>query len=296
MSVIANELGGQTVRFVCWDAQLTKGDRFGLTQALLPFPGDEQSFLSPFPARSTYSEILQTRYVDQTRAIQQDCGSWAGELELRERPELDQIELRCTFLTNTILIDTNDDFIADGEVAKGSTVSKVLGKFLISELKQPSPGLQPNRSNNQPTSSQPVSANSLRGYVIEGIEVKVLNRRSNQLTSLEQRENPYGLDMDLLIMVKVKGTTGDLPSAAANLLLAIHAPGYDYPATGPVSDWNIVHTRPLKLGSHDGTSYFFPFLVDYQCYPKVQLTATIVQAESANNASFFQSLNLGCAE
>ncbi len=98
--------------------------------------------------------------------------------------------------------------------------------------------------------------------------------------------------MDLLISVTIRNLQQDSDAAFQkfpNLTLTINAPGYDYPATGPVPPWQESHTRPLNFSSGRPVSSF-PFLVEYQCYFDVELTATLP------HTTFSKTIELGCAE
>lgn len=329
LNVAKNSRGGRQVHVTCWDTVVKKGDRYGLSRYRLPYPGDEAQFLPPLSRRSRYTEALTTRYADQVRASQNECGFLGGEIQFRTRKELDRLELQCVFNVSGILIDTDGDFVADGEASESTFVNKIVGKFAISELEkplavQPQPASIPTQgpangstlpsltgdnsvtsvfptagtadstpttaAPGSPTAAAPTSAN----YVLEAIDVQIFNRLQNQLMPLNQRENPYGLGMDLLVSVKVKPGTQAIP-AGTNLVLSINAPSYDTPATGPVPAWNAVQTRSLSF-SNDQFSHSFPFLADYRCYPQVQLTATLIQPGQSAGPSLTKTLNLSCAE
>jgi|GEM_PF-1944412 len=329
-NVVKNSRGGQQVHVTCWDAVVKKGDRYGLSRYRLPYPGDEAQFLPPLSRRSRYTEALTTRYADQVRASQNECGFLGGDIQFRTRKELDLLELQCVFNVSGILIDTDGDFVADGEASESAFVNKIVGKFAISELEKPLASQpQPTSVSTQdpangttlpsltgdnsvtsvfppagtadstttttalgsPTAAAPTSAN----YALEAIDVQIFNRLKNQLIPLNQRENPYGLGMDLLVSVKVKPGTQAIPPGT-NLVLSINAPSYDTPTTGLVPAWNTVQTRSLSFGSNNQLSHSFPFLADYRCYPQVQLTATLIQPGQSAGPSLTKTLDLSCAE
>ncbi|WP_299491452.1 hypothetical protein [Acaryochloris sp. IP29b_bin.137] len=332
LHVFKNNRGGRQVHVTCWDTELKKGDRYGLSRNTLPYPGDEAQFLPPLPRRSRYTEPLNTRFPGPVRTSQNECGSLGGEIQYRTRKEIDRLELQCVFTVGAVLIDTDGDFVSDGEASRGTLIDKIVGKFAISELERPlvaqpqttpsssglpidrtlpplnradrvsdifsspSPanptdGSVPSPSAATPTTPGPATANA----VLQAIDVQIFNRLKNQLVPLNQRWNPYGLGMDLLISVKVKPGTQATPPGT-NLVLAINAKGYATPATGPVPAWNSVQTRSLSFISNDQFSHSFPFLAEYQCYSQVQLTATLIQPGQTAGPSLTRTLDLSCAE
>ncbi len=333
LHVFKNNRGGRQVQVACWDTEIKKGDRYGLSRDSLPYPGDEDQFLPPLPRRSRYTEPLTARFPGPVRSSQNECGFLGGDIQYRTRKDIDRLELQCVFTAGAILIDTNGDFVSDGETSRGTLIDKIVGKFAISELEkprvappqttssstgapvdgtplpplnndtgvsdifsQPSPASaketpDPGAAAAAPTPTGPVSANA----VLQAIDVQIFNRLKNQLVPLNQRWNPYGLGMDLLISVKVKPSAQATPPGT-NLVLAINAKGYDTPATGPVPAWNSVQTRSISFISNDQFSHSFPFLAEYQCYSQVQLTATLIQPGQSAGPSLTRTLDLSCAE
>lgn len=333
LHVFKNTRGGRQVHVACWDTEVKKGDRYGLSRYALPYPGDEAQFLPPLPRRSRYTEPLNTRFSGPVRSSQNECGFLGGDIQYRTRKDIDRLELQCVFTVGAILIDTDGDFVSDGEASRGTLIDKIVGKFAISELEKPlftqpqttrssaatprngiplSPQNQedevtdlfynpsPTTANKAPvpgptaaapTATGPTSANA----VLQAIDVQIFNRLNNQLVPLNQRWNPYGLGMDLLIAVKVKpGKQETQPGTS--LVLAINAKGYNTPATGPIPAWNTVYTRPISVNANDQFSYSFPFLAEYRCYSQVQLTATLIQPGLTTGPSLTRTLDLSCAE
>ncbi|WP_299402478.1 hypothetical protein [Acaryochloris sp. IP29b_bin.148] len=137
LRVFQNTRGGRQVQVTCWDAEVKKGDRYGLSRSTLPYPGDEAQFLPPLPRRSRYTEPLNARFPEPVRASQNECGFLGGDLQFRARKDIDRLELQCVFPVGAVLIDTDGDFVADGEASKGSLINKRVGKFAISELEKP---------------------------------------------------------------------------------------------------------------------------------------------------------------
>lgn len=331
LHVFKNTRGGRQVNVACWDTEVKKGDRYGLSRDVLPYPGDEAQFLPPLPRRSRYTEPLKTRFPDPVRTSQNECGSLGGDIQYRARKDIDRLELQCVFTVGAVLIDTDGDFVSDGEASRGTLIDKIVGKFAISELEKPLVAPPPTTS---PSTGTPVDSNALpplqgedtvsdvfpsasspsttdvpaqtsaaptpqgptSAYaVLQAIDVQIFNRLKNQLVPLNQPWNPYGLGMDLLISVKVKpGTQETQPGT--NLVLAINAKGYNTSATGPVPAWNQVQSRSIAINANDQFSYSFPFLAEYRCYSEVQLTATLIQPGLTTGPSLTKTINLGCAE
>ncbi len=326
LHVSKNPQGGRQVNVTCWNTEVKKGDRDGLSRDRVPYPGEEAQFLPPLPRRSRYTEALNTRFAEPVRASQNECGSLGGEIQFRTRKDIDRLELQCVFNVGAVLIDTDGDFVPDGETSQGTPIDKIVGKFAISELEKPlvaqpsdpSPTadsvandtlLPPLNgadrvtdvfpdtvdSSAPPTATPTATGSASTNAVLEAIDVQVFNRLKNQLVPLNQPSNPYGLGMDLLISVKVKPGTQS-PPPGSNLVLSINANGYNTPATGAVSAWNSTQTRSISFSSKDQFSHSFPFLAEYQCYPQVQLTATLIQPGQPAGSSLTKTLDLSCAE
>lgn len=131
-----------------------------------------------------------------------------------------------------------------------------------------------------------------KSFKIDDINVRVFDRSTNQVFPLSELPNHYGLDMDLLVSVKVIGVTSQSFAQLVprqKVTLSIDAPGYMTAATGDVPPWQENHTRSVFISSKATTSYL-PFIVEYQCYPHVIFTAST--AESTKS----ETVALPCAE
>lgn len=127
---------------------------------------------------------------------------------------------------------------------------------------------------------------------IEDITLQVYDRSTNKLSPLSPLPNPYGMDMDILVTVKVRGN----PTPPSNQLvprqkirLVVDGKGYTTPATGKVSPWKETQTRSVFIAPEKEISYV-PFLIEYKCYPNVAFTASIA------TSSQWKSYPLPCAE
>lgn len=129
-------------------------------------------------------------------------------------------------------------------------------------------------------------------FKVEDITLQVFDRSANKLSPLSPLPNPYGMDMDVLVTVKVRGT----PTPASNqvvppqkIRLVVDGKGYTTAATGKVSPWKETQTRSVFIAPDKEISYV-PFLVEYKCYPNVAFTASV------STSSLWKSFPLSCAE
>jgi hypothetical protein len=127
---------------------------------------------------------------------------------------------------------------------------------------------------------------------IEDITLQLFDRSTNKLSPLSPLPNPYGMDMDILVSVKVKGK----PTPPSNQLvppqkirLVVDGKGYTTAATGRVSPWKETQTRSVFIPPETQIS-FVPFLIEYKCYPNVAFTASVA------SSSQWKNLSLPCAE
>ncbi|HEY9670441.1 MAG TPA: hypothetical protein V6D11_03285 [Waterburya sp.] len=129
-------------------------------------------------------------------------------------------------------------------------------------------------------------------FRIEDITLQVFDRSTNKLFPPSPLPNPYGLDMDILASVKVRGNPTSSSAQAVppqKIRLVIDAKGYTTAATGRVSPWQETQTRSVFIPPDKETSYI-PFLVEYKCYPNVVFTASL------STSSKSKTLSLPCAE
>lgn len=121
---------------------------------------------------------------------------------------------------------------------------------------------------------------------VEEITVQIYDRATGRLIPLGSPPNPYGLDMDLLIAVKLKGPT---PARIYDLNLSMDAPAYNTPATGLVPALKVRQSRRVSSMPESRTA-FFPFALEYVCYPEVMITARLDKSFKT------RKIGLGCAE
>ncbi|MBD2016375.1 hypothetical protein H6F96_20665 [Microcoleus sp. FACHB-53] len=127
---------------------------------------------------------------------------------------------------------------------------------------------------------------------IEDITLQVFDRSTNKLSPLSPLPNPYGMDMDILVTVKVRGNQTPPPNQLVppqKIRLVVDGKGYTTPATGKVSPWKETQTRPVFIAPEKEISYV-PFLIEYKCYPNVAFTASL------STSSQWKNFSLPCAE
>lgn len=127
---------------------------------------------------------------------------------------------------------------------------------------------------------------------IEDITLQVFDRSTNKLSPLSPLPNPYGMDMDILVTVKVRGNQTPPPNQLVppqKIRLVVDGKGYTTPATGKVSPWKETQTRSVFIAPEKEISYV-PFLIEYKCYPNVAFTASL------STSSQWKNFSLPCAE
>ena len=126
---------------------------------------------------------------------------------------------------------------------------------------------------------------------IEDITLQVFDRSTNTLSPLSPLPNPYGMDMDVLVTVKVRGNQTPPSNQVVppqKIRLVIDGKGYTTAATGKVSPWKETQTRSVFIPSETKISYV-PFLIEYKCYPNVAFTASV------STSNLWKSFPLSCA-
>lgn len=127
---------------------------------------------------------------------------------------------------------------------------------------------------------------------IEDITLQVLDRSTNKLSPLSPLPNPYGMDMDILVSVKVRGKQTPPSNQLVppqKIRLVVDGKGYTTAATGRVSPWKETQTRSVFIPPETEISYV-PFLIEYKCYPNVAFTASL------STSSQWKNFSLPCAE
>ncbi|HEY9608574.1 hypothetical protein [Allocoleopsis sp.] len=127
---------------------------------------------------------------------------------------------------------------------------------------------------------------------IEDITLQVFDRSTNKLSPLSPLPNPYGMDMDVLVTVKVRGNQTPPSNQVVQpqkIRLVVDGKEYTTAATGKVSSWKETQTRSVFIAPEKEISYI-PFLIEYKCYPNVAFTASV------STSSLWKSFPLSCAE
>ncbi|MCP3062679.1 hypothetical protein LXT21_28230 [Myxococcus sp. K38C18041901] len=106
---------------------------------------------------------------------------------------------------------------------------------------------------------------------IEGVELRVFDRAKGAIVAVDEASDPYGMNVDAVLLVKVKGTyEGDKP---LRLKLTASAPKEESEA-GSRRAWKTAQTRELHVLAEGGVTVV-PFLMTYQCAATVKVVATL---------------------
>ncbi|GEN13056.1 hypothetical protein SAMN05443572_11667 [Myxococcus fulvus] len=106
---------------------------------------------------------------------------------------------------------------------------------------------------------------------LEGIELRVFDRAKGALVAVDEASDPYGMNVDAVLLVKVKGTyEGDKP---LKLKLSASAPKEESEA-GERGAWKTAQTRELHVLAEGGVTVV-PFLLTYRCASTVKVVATL---------------------
>ncbi|GCE92298.1 hypothetical protein NIES46_03370 [Arthrospira platensis NIES-46] len=121
---------GRRVVLACWNREVDDyGAREGSSLITLPFPGEENRFLSSWPDSQPSAEELLNTYPEEIKNIRFQCAIESGDINIlvsEDRPEAD---LQCYFQAGVILVDIDGDYVSDGENSRGTGVDRILGTF-----------------------------------------------------------------------------------------------------------------------------------------------------------------------
>ncbi|AKQ63745.1 hypothetical protein A176_000657 [Myxococcus hansupus] len=107
---------------------------------------------------------------------------------------------------------------------------------------------------------------------ISAIEAQVYDRQQGAIVATDAASDPYGMNVDAFIVVKLQGTyEGNAP---LKLKLLVSAPKESSEAAGNRPAWKVTQTRDLAALSENGVTQV-PFIVPYQCASKVKVTVTL---------------------
>ncbi len=107
---------------------------------------------------------------------------------------------------------------------------------------------------------------------ISDIQAQVYDRQQGAVVALDAASDPYGMNVDAFIVVKVQGPhEGDAP---LKLKLLVSAPKESSEATGDRPAWKVTQTRDLAVLTENGVTQV-PFILPYHCASKVKVTATL---------------------
>ncbi|AGC49159.1 hypothetical protein MYSTI_07887 [Myxococcus stipitatus DSM 14675] len=118
------------------------------------------------------------------------------------------------------------------------------------------------------------------------IELRVFDQTKAALVKREEAEDPYGMFVDAVFLVQVKGEfDGDKP---LKLKVVVSAPKEESEA-GERRAWKVTQTRELHALPESGVLQV-PFLMPYECASTVKVVATLtgpgIQARKKLDTAF----------
>lgn len=124
-------------------------------------------------------------------------------------------------------------------------------------------------------------------FTVEGISFKLFDEATGKVLPFDKPPNPYGMNLTVMVIVKLKGPhEGDAP---ATLTLEASAPASSDAATGDHPPFKVTQSRPVRVVGERGIGYQL-FLVPYECREGVTFTATVGKSTKSVKQ------DLGCAE
>ncbi|MEZ5450521.1 MAG: hypothetical protein R3E89_16625 [Thiolinea sp.] len=137
------------------------------------------------------------------------------------------------------------------------------------------------------------SAVSAEALDIDFIDVKYFSHIDGKITEYRHPANDYGLDMDLLIQVGIKGQAAYTENSS-RVMLDVQADGWSDRATGEHQPWKLNQSIAFHALPETGLRRFL-FVVPYEdCYPDVKLTASFTHHGESGRKS--RTISLACAE
>jgi hypothetical protein len=107
--------------------------------------------------------------------------------------------------------------------------------------------------------------------VLASVEAQIYDRQKGAVVAMDDASDPYGMNVDAFILVKVQGTyDGEAP---LKLKLVASAPKESSEA-GDRAAWKVTQTRTLHALAENGTTQV-PFLLPYACASQVKVTVTL---------------------
>ncbi|MCP3169350.1 hypothetical protein HUW62_31025 [Myxococcus sp. AM011] len=104
-----------------------------------------------------------------------------------------------------------------------------------------------------------------------GVVLRVFDRQKASIVTTDEAADPYGMNVDALLLVKVQGTyEGDKP---LKLKLVVSAPKEESEA-GSRRAWKVTQTRELHALAEKGETTV-PFLLPYECSSSVKVVVTL---------------------
>ncbi len=138
-----------------------------------------------------------------------------------------------------------------------------------------------------PAGNAPAAPKAASPVTISNIDVQVYDRQKGAVVALDAMSDPYGMNADAFIVVKLEGKyEGDKP---LKLTVTASAPKESSEATGDRPAWKKAQSRDLHALAEEGATQV-PFLVPYECASKVKVTVTLtgpgIKASKSLDTSF----------
>ena len=134
-------------------------------------------------------------------------------------------------------------------------------------------------------------------YSVDSMSLRLFNRVTNKIVPFDKPPNPYGMDMDVIVAVKVK-LTGEAAlvkeKPAFDLELLLDYPKREADEVGNEAEKaKQVTLAQRKLWLGDNGAAYFLFVIPYTCTSPM-ITAHVTGADATTNKSL--DPKLGCAE
>jgi hypothetical protein len=127
---------------------------------------------------------------------------------------------------------------------------------------------------------------------VEAIELRLFGEEDGKIHPFSDRPNAYGMYMDILVVVKLKGKLA-FDMKPTQVVLKIDAKGWSDEATGDHGAWRLERKRPVH--NLEGGVRYLLFVVPYAaCYPEARFAVSVVGRGGGSTKA--RKVNMGCAE
>jgi hypothetical protein len=131
-------------------------------------------------------------------------------------------------------------------------------------------------------------------FTVETIELRLFGQEDGKVHPFNNPPNAYGMHMNILVVVKLKGPPLQIDKKPTHVVLKIEAKGWSDEATGDHGGWRLERREALNPLPEAGVRYVL-FVVPYvACYPEANFTVSVVGRGGGSTKT--RKVNLGCAE